>query len=93
VGHTGQIIHPQESPAIAKRKPPSQRPENQMDETAQAIARLREEAKGEKADKPGRAEAQDLKSKLAHAPAGAGNRKAPQVAPQSATRRQKSGGA
>ena len=64
-----------------------------MDETAQAIARLREEAKGDKTDKPGRAESQDLKSKLAHAPAGAGNRKAPQVAPQSATRRQKSGGA
>ena len=31
-----------------KRKPPSQRPERQMDETAQAIARMREEARAAK---------------------------------------------
>src|SRR4051812_528575 len=30
---------PQESPPIPKRKPPSQRPERKLDETAQAIAR------------------------------------------------------
>ena len=30
---------------MAHRKPPSQRPELKMDETAKAIARLREEAK------------------------------------------------
>jgi len=33
---------PEESPAIAKRKPPSQRPERKLDDTARAIARARE---------------------------------------------------
>ena len=44
----------QESPAIPKRKPPSQRPERQLDETAQAIARDREEARAEKSPEAGR---------------------------------------
>ena len=35
-------FHPRESPAISKRKPPSQRPERKLDETAKAIARTRE---------------------------------------------------
>jgi hypothetical protein len=35
---------------MAKRKPPSQRAERVMDETARAIAREREAAKGEKLD-------------------------------------------
>jgi hypothetical protein len=43
------IHHPEESPAIAKRKPPSQRPERKLDDTAKAIARARDEAKAEKA--------------------------------------------
>ena len=35
---------------MAKRKPPSHRPERQMDEAAKAIARSRELAKGDKAN-------------------------------------------
>ena len=44
----------QESPAIPKRKPPSQRPERKLDETAQAIARDLEETKAAKAPEVGR---------------------------------------
>ena len=49
----------QESPPISKRKPPSQRPERKLDETARAIARSREEAiavKAEESQKSGRKE-------------------------------------
>ncbi len=43
-------LSPQEIPAVAKRKPPSQRSERQLDEAARAIARARDEAKAEKSD-------------------------------------------
>jgi hypothetical protein len=39
---------------VAKRKPPSRRPERKLDEAALAIARSREGAKGEKPDGPQR---------------------------------------
>ncbi len=39
---------PLEAPAIPKRKPPSQRPERKLDETAQAIARDLDETKAAK---------------------------------------------
>lgn len=51
---------------MAKRKPPSQRPERVMDETAKAIAREREEAKGEKLDGPAKlAQAKPTSGRLA----------------------------
>lgn len=37
---------------MSKRKPPSQRPERKLDETAKAIARVREDAKPEKPTEP-----------------------------------------
>ncbi len=49
----------EESPVISKRKPPSQRPERKLNETAKAIARIREEAiaiKAEEAQKSGRSD-------------------------------------
>lgn len=64
-----------------------------MDETAEAIARQRETARAEKAAKNEKVAAEGMKAQLSHAPTGSGNRKSPQVAPPSATRRQKSGGA
>ena len=49
MGPTERPFSFEESQAIPKqRKPPSQRPERQMDETALAIARLKEETKAEK---------------------------------------------
>lgn len=52
-GDAGAIDNPflEESPAIASRKPPSQRPERKLDETARAIARAREEATAAKPKK------------------------------------------
>ena len=39
---------------MSKRKPPSERPERQLDETARAIARSQENAKARKTDEPPR---------------------------------------
>ena len=46
----GYPIFPPESLAIPKRKPPSQRPERKLDETARAIARALEGESAEKSD-------------------------------------------
>lgn len=47
--HRSHAIPKRKKLDTPKRKPPSQRPENQMDETAMAIARMREGARSEKA--------------------------------------------
>jgi hypothetical protein len=86
---------PQESPPIPapKRKPPSQRPERQLDDTARAIARLQEEAKVEKA-----AQARDKNddSKPKRQPPltinGMGQRRVGGKAPETSSKRPKSGG-
>jgi hypothetical protein len=85
------IHHPEESPAIAKRKPPSQRPERKLDETAKAIARARDEAKAEKPSEPSHA-SDASKPQLAHLAKGLGPRKpgGPVVTPS--TKRPKMGG-
>jgi hypothetical protein len=81
-----------ESPAIAKRKPPSQRPELKLDETAAAIARLREEAKAPKPSKEDRLASDETKSSLGGIQSGASLRKASALPASTATRRQKTGG-
>jgi hypothetical protein len=81
-----------ESPAIAKRKPPSQRPELKMDETAAAIARLREEAKATKPSKEDRLASDEIKSSLGGVQGGASLRKASALPASNTTRRQKTGG-
>jgi hypothetical protein len=45
-----------EPSAVSKRKPPSQRTERKLDETARALARSRDEAKVDKTDEPPRKE-------------------------------------
>ncbi len=82
-------LSPWESPVIAKRKPPSQRPELKMDETATAIARLREEAKTDNSEKSERPELQDSKSKMGRAGNATAPRKAGGGAPSVTTRRPK----
>ncbi len=86
-----------ESPAIPKqRKPPSQRPERQLDDTARAIARLAEEAKAEKspeARKSGPKENASLKRQAPPAINGMGQRKVGGGAPTISTKRPKTGGA
>lgn len=57
-------IIPRESTTISKRKPPSQRPERKLDETARAIARAQEDAKAKKAPAEERSAANDTKSKI-----------------------------
>jgi hypothetical protein len=52
--HTGAFRFPWESPAIPKRKPPSQRPERKLDETALAIARELEATRVAKPSESGR---------------------------------------
>jgi hypothetical protein len=82
-----------ESLAISKRKPPSQRPERKLDDMAKAIARVREEAKPEKAAEPGRLANDASKPHLAHLAKGLGPRQkpgGPAVAPS--TKRPKMGG-
>ena len=48
------FVSPWESPAIPKRKPPSQRPERKLDETALAIARELEATRVAKPSESGR---------------------------------------
>ena len=94
---TSEVVFLQESPAIPKqRKPPSQRPERQLDDTARAIARLAEEAKAEKlpeARKGGPAGNASLKRQAPPAINGMGQRKIGGGAPQISTKRPKTGGA
>lgn len=90
----GASYHPEESPAISKRKPPSQRPERKLDDTARAIARVREEAKAEKApeSEPGRPSSDASKPHLAHLAKGLGPRKPGGPAVSPSTKRPKMGG-
>lgn len=62
-----------------------------MDETALAIARLRDKAKVEKAPKPGRLASAVSKPEIAHAGTGAGHRMSNAAASSVRTKRQKSG--
>ncbi len=82
----------QESPAISKRKPPSQRPERKLDETALAIARLREDAKPDKSSRPDRLASDDLKVKRGLAQNVTGHPKAVGGAPSASTKRPKTFG-
>jgi hypothetical protein len=87
------LVPHMESPAISKRKPPSQRPERKLDDTARAIARVREEAKPEKSDEPARAASDASKPHLAHLAKALGPRQkagGPSVTPS--TKRPKMGG-
>jgi hypothetical protein len=86
------FLFPQESPAISKRKPPSQRPELKKDETAQAIARLREEAKAAKSSKEDRPASGAKTSKMGLAANSAGPPKAGGGAPAPSSRRRKAFG-
>jgi hypothetical protein len=88
----GATYHPEESPAIAKRKPPSQRPERKLDDTAKAIARIREEAKPEKSGEPGHAASDASKPHLAHLAKSLGPRKPGGPAITPSTKRPKMGG-
>lgn len=81
----------QESGTISKRKPPSQRAEQKKDETALAIARMREEAKAEKTPKPGRLASAVTKPPITHAETGTGHRMSNAAASSVRTKRQKSG--
>ncbi len=65
-----------ESTTIPKRKPPSQRPERKLDETARAIARAQEEAKAKKSSEAGRSASDETKSHTAQARKGGGPAKA-----------------
>jgi hypothetical protein len=86
------VFFPQESPAISKRKPPSQRPERKLDDTARAIARVRDESKPEKSAEPGRAASDASKPHLAHLAKGLGPRKPGGPAVSPSTKRPKTGG-
>ena len=90
--HTETIPHTKESPAISKRKPPSQRPERKMDETALAIARLRDDAKPDKSSEPDRPPSAELKAKKGLARNITGHQKAVGGAPSASTKRPKTFG-
>jgi hypothetical protein len=62
-----------------------------MDETALAIARMREEAKDDKPPKPGRLASAVPKPEAVHAGSGAGRRMSNVAASSVTTKRQKSG--
>src|SRR4051794_3884383 len=79
-----------ESPAMARRKPPSQRPELKMDETAAAIARLREDAKPAKSPESGRPALRGSLPRVSQGGQNPGHRRFGGV-PSSTTKRQKSG--
>ena len=102
--HNGipQAIQPypsQESPPIAQRKPPSQRPERQLDDTARAIARLTEDTKAEKAAEARKGDGSSTGTggnpKIRQAPPavnGMGQRKIGGAAPYTSSKRPKTGG-
>ncbi len=76
---------------MAKRKPPSQRPELKMDETAKAIARLREDAKAVKSSEPGRLTPEGSKPKMSRLGQNLG-RRMDGIPRSPSIKRQKSGG-
>ncbi len=77
---------------MANRKPPSQRPELKMDETAKAIARIREDAKAVKSAESGAPALDGSKPKMRQQAQNLGPQKAGGVASSHSTKRQKSGG-
>jgi hypothetical protein len=72
---------------MSKRKPPSQRPERKLDDTAKAIARSREDAKAEKPDEPRRSEGRT--SQMGRLVKSITPRKEPGPAPSPSTKRPK----
>ncbi len=94
MGFTLDLRPSMESPPIPapKRKPPSQRPERQLDDTARAIAKLQEDAK---AEKPAEARKAGSTKPLRQPPLtinGMGQRKVGGPTPQTSSKRPKSGG-
>jgi hypothetical protein len=81
-----------ESPAIAKRKPPSQRPERKLDETAKAIARAREEAKPDRSSDEPSVASDDARPHRGHIGNILGPKKTSGPAPSPSTKRPKTGG-
>jgi hypothetical protein len=53
--------------AISKRKPPSQRPERKLDDTAKAIARARESSAPDKSAEPQKASYAGSEPRISHA--------------------------
>ncbi len=82
----------QESFAIPKRKPPSQRPELKMDETALAIARQAEDARTAKAARPNRLMPANLSQKPELVINDSGRRRVGGIAPSPSTKRPKTFG-
>ena len=93
--HTGafHLVSLQEAPSIPKRIPPSQRPERKLDDTAKAIARIRDEAKEAKAAEAERAGSENPKSFASHElGSSVGPRKGTGPAPMPSTKRPKTVG-
>jgi hypothetical protein len=82
----------QESPPIPKRKPPSQRPERKLDETAQAIARDLEETRTAKSPETGRSASQKSRPEVGPVGKITARRKAVGPAVTPSTKRPKTGG-
>jgi len=88
----GGSSNPQESPVIAKLKPPSQRPERKLDDVARAIARLNEITKsGKAADADRPAFDASSKSRQGQPGMGVGSRNVGGRAPDISTKRPKKG--
>jgi hypothetical protein len=83
---------PSESPAIPKRKPPSQRPERKLDETAQAIAHNLEDARAAKVPESGRASSRNSKPEVGPVGKITARRKSVGPAVTPSTKRPKTGG-
>lgn len=82
----------EESPAISKRKPPSQRPERKLDETAQAIARDLEEARASKSPESDRPITRKSKPEIGPVGKITARRKSVGPAVTPSTKRPKTGG-
>ncbi|WP_435011421.1 hypothetical protein P12x_002730 [Tundrisphaera lichenicola] len=82
----------EESPAIPKRKPPSQRPERKLDETAQAIARDLEEARASKSPETDRPATRKSKPEIGPVGKITARRKSVGPAVTPSTKRPKTGG-
>src|SRR5206468_344547 len=79
----------QESPAIPKKKPPSQRPERTMDATARAIANAREQGDADKSLLPKRMPEAGSLPPANRARVGGGRRPSAGPAPSASTKRPK----
>ena len=77
---------------MAKRKPPSQRSERQLDETAKALARTRDEAKAEKDAEAARLASEDTRQNIDHTAKGTSFRKSVTPTPFASTKRPKNPG-